>query len=339
MRSVRARAGRVASFLHFLCEPSGHASTVRRCATGSNPRNPQSQSCGPRGARTRTVWYDARSAAGKGQGPRSIAPGLWSSQMRSTSVGRHRGRNASGSDGSSSGGSSTAGSPSRATSTSAPPSTVNACAEKASNPGTEGSCRWIGREQRDELARLHGAHGDDAEHVRVQHVSGAVATRAWRAVRALGDQQQPGAVPAGAAGRREPKVEALATDREQVRHHAGDGLGRGVAVVGRLDDLPYTPDGALVTNTRRSTPARSIRRSDPRTNASSAPTVAIQTDVSREVVAAPLSAAGPAPLRMPADLARFVGIDTCSRDVHPVVSSASSRGRMERRTALKPCKS
>jgi hypothetical protein len=126
MRSVRARVGRVASFLRFLCEPSGHASTVRRCATGSNPRNPQSQSCGPRGARTRTVWYDARSAAGKGQGPRSIALGLWSSQMRSTSVGRHRSRNAAGSDVNSSGGSSTAGSPSRATSTSAPPSTVNA---------------------------------------------------------------------------------------------------------------------------------------------------------------------------------------------------------------------
>jgi hypothetical protein len=48
----------------------------------------------------------------------------------------------------------------------------------------------------------------------------------------------------------------------------------------------------MLTNTCPSTPARSIRRSDPRTNASSAPTVAIQTDVSREVVAAPLSAAG-----------------------------------------------
>ena len=67
MRSVRARVGRVASFLHFLCEPSGHASTVSGCATGSNPRNPQSQSCGLRGARTRTVRYDARSAAEKGR--------------------------------------------------------------------------------------------------------------------------------------------------------------------------------------------------------------------------------------------------------------------------------
>jgi hypothetical protein len=37
MRSGRARVGRVASFLHFLCDPSGHASTVSRCATGSNP--------------------------------------------------------------------------------------------------------------------------------------------------------------------------------------------------------------------------------------------------------------------------------------------------------------
>jgi hypothetical protein len=67
MRFVRARVGRVASFLHFLYELSGHDSTVSRCATGSNRRNPQSQRCGPRGARTRTVWNDARSAAGKGK--------------------------------------------------------------------------------------------------------------------------------------------------------------------------------------------------------------------------------------------------------------------------------
>jgi hypothetical protein len=76
------------------------------------------------------------------------------------------------------------------------------------------------------------------------------------------------------------------------RHHAGDGLGRGVAVVGRLDELRVHAQRRIVDEHPPSTLARSIRRSDPRTNASSAPTVAIQTDVSREVVAAPLSAAG-----------------------------------------------
>jgi hypothetical protein len=61
---------------------------------------------------------------------------------------------------------------------------------------------------------------------------------------------------AGAARRREPKVEALATDREQVRHHAGDGLGRGVAVVGRLDESSRTRP---TTHCRR-TPARRRRQ-------------------------------------------------------------------------------
>jgi hypothetical protein len=137
---VRARVGRVASFLHFLYEPSGHDSTVSRCATGSNPRNPQSQRCGPRGARTRTVWYDARSAAGKGI--RVLGRSRWDCGLRRCEARRWasgiRSRNASGSDVNLSGRSSTAGSPSRATSTSAPSSTVNAGAEKAGNPGTQG---------------------------------------------------------------------------------------------------------------------------------------------------------------------------------------------------------
>lgn len=38
----------------------------------------------------------------------------------------------------------------------------------------------------------------------------------------------------------------------------------------------------------------------------------------------------PAPLRMGADPARFVGTRTCSREVHPVVSPASSSGRITR---------
>jgi hypothetical protein len=140
MRSVRARVGRVASFLHFLYEPSGHDSTVSRCATGSNPRNPQSQRCGPRGARTRTVWYDARSASGKGK--RVLGRSRWDCGLRRCEARRCasgiRSRNASGSDVNPSGRSSTAGSPSRATSTSAPSSTVNAGAENAGNPGTQG---------------------------------------------------------------------------------------------------------------------------------------------------------------------------------------------------------
>jgi hypothetical protein len=245
--------------------------------------------------------------------------------MRSRSVGRHRSRNASGSDVNSSGWSNRAGSPSRATSTSAPPSTMNAGAEKASNPGTEGSCRWLGREQRDELARLHGAHGDDAEHVGVQHVSGAVGTRAWRAARALGDQQQPGAVPAGAARRREPKVEALATDREQVRHHAGDGLGRGVAVVGRLDDLRVHAHRRIVdehppVDVGEVDPALRSRTHRARRRSRSRPMSGAKWLLPR------CRRLAPAPLRMPADPTRFVGTCTCSRDVHPVVWSAHWRG-------------
>jgi hypothetical protein len=62
---VTPRPCRTRRVLHFLCEPSGHTSTVSRCPTGSNPRNPQSQTCGPRGARTRIVWYEARFVAGR----------------------------------------------------------------------------------------------------------------------------------------------------------------------------------------------------------------------------------------------------------------------------------
>jgi hypothetical protein len=135
-RSCRAR--RFVSPLPVRAE--GHDSTVSRCATGSNPRNPQSQRCGPRGARTRTVWYDARSAAGKGI--RVLGRSRWDCGLRRCEARRWasgiRSRNASGSDVNSSGRSSTAGSPSRATSTSAPSSTVNAGAEKAGNPGTQG---------------------------------------------------------------------------------------------------------------------------------------------------------------------------------------------------------
>jgi hypothetical protein len=91
-------SGASPSFLHFLYEPSGHDSTVSRCATGSNPRNPQSQRGGPRGARTRTVWYDARSAAGKGKrvlgrsrwdcGLRRCEARRWASGIRSQLRGR-----------------------------------------------------------------------------------------------------------------------------------------------------------------------------------------------------------------------------------------------------------
>jgi hypothetical protein len=80
----------------------------------------------------------------------------------------------------------------------------------------------------------------------VSDVSRVLLVPGGPAVRLLGDQEQPGAVPARAAGRREPKVEALAADREQVGHHAGDGLRRGVAVVGRLDDLRVDAQRRLV---------------------------------------------------------------------------------------------
>jgi hypothetical protein len=135
-----ARVGRVASLLHFLCEPSGHTSTVSRCATGSNPRNPQSQSCGPRGARTRSVWHDARSVAGKGRkvlgrsrwdcGLRRCEAHRWASGTRSCS--------ASGSDVHSSGRSSTVGLAIGGNLDERAVFDRDAGAEKASNPGTRG---------------------------------------------------------------------------------------------------------------------------------------------------------------------------------------------------------
>jgi hypothetical protein len=126
---------------------------------------------------------------------------------------------ASGSDVNSSGGSSTVGSPSRATSTSAPSSTVNAGAEKASNPGTRGVVPVASVASSVTNSRGFTSRTAVMLSTCVSNVSRVplVPGRGGAGVRVLGNQQQPGAVPAGAARRREPRFEALAADREQVR--------------------------------------------------------------------------------------------------------------------------
>jgi hypothetical protein len=221
--------------------------------------------------------------------------------------------------------------------TSAPSSTVNAGAEKASNPGTRGLVPVASG-----ASSVTSSRGFTA---RRAMMPGTCVSTASRVPLVSGRGGRYGLLETGSSPARSQRAPPGVTRKSKRRH----GSGAGPAPTGRRS-RPRRRGSRPTERSSRTRPTTHWRRPpvdageiDP---ALRSPNERIErADGRGPDRCQPRSGCRPAiggwhPRRSACRRTlRGSSVRTHSRDVHPVVSSASSRGRMERRTALGPCKS